>query len=77
MMRAPPVWLLFAAGIGLYLLAKRSGAAPKPQAPAMPTAAQVIAPLAPPTFLPEWAGADLFRETGSVLPSGAARELIR
>jgi hypothetical protein len=73
-MRMPPTWLLFAFGIGLYLLAKRSGAATPPPAGA---AAGGYTPVHAPTFKAEWAGADLYAQTGSVAPSGAARTLIR
>lgn len=30
-----------------------------------------------PTFKAEWAGSELYAQTGTVLPSGAARDLIR
>ena len=30
-----------------------------------------------PTFKAEWAGSELYKQTGSVLPSGSARDLIR
>ena len=49
---------------------------------AVTAAAQTMLPeggysVAPPTFKAEWAGSELYKQTGSVLPSGAAREMIR
>jgi hypothetical protein len=60
-------------GVAAYFLWKKSQ--PQPivaSAPAAPTTAPVL-----PMFRDEWAGSDLYRETGSVLPSGSARDLIR
>lgn len=63
--------LYVALGVAAYFLWKKS------QQPAASTpTATTTAPILP-TFRDEWAGSDLYRETGSVLPSGSARDLIR
>lgn len=73
-MRAPPAWIFLALGVGLYLYSKRGTAQQVPTRDSR----GVAVPYTPvPTFRAEWAGADLYAQTGSVLPSGASRELIR
>lgn len=69
MRKSTLLWIV--AGVAAYFLWRQTK-----QAATLPAYAPDAAPSLP-VFRDEWAGSDLYRETGSVLPSGSARDLIR
>lgn len=69
------LWTIAAVAVGVYLIARRANAGAGLPPAALPEGGYTRVPDA--FFRAEHAGSDLYHATGSVLPSGSVRDLIR
>lgn len=78
-MRKQTKLVLILAGVGVLWYMRKQAQAKAAAVAAAAAAAGAQGPSIPalPVYQDEWAGSELYQQTGTVLPSGAARDLIR